>query len=266
MGKKLLVSMMPILGSASFARGTLSIRIDGMTPPKLLYRVPCSGIFFEIHSADVSPWVGFILVEDYYGGYTGDWMDGFTKPAAGSMADIQPYQRPRLGTGFQMITAGLGVEPGIQHEVIYHPVRGMSCISLWDESLGFDAPVDFLHIYTGAGPVVPFWADAEGPYEVEPDEEILLTGYHSVGATEWLWSIDDQHIGQGAVLCITYDVLVSDIGLDPGIHDVKLQVSNGEYVDSDHTTINIIPEPGTILLLTLGALFLRRNRHPLCKG
>ena len=265
MGKKLLVSMMPILGSASFARGTLSIRIDGMTPPKLLYRVPCNGIFFEIHSADVSPWVGFILDEDYHGG-AGDWVDGFTKAAAGSMADIQPYQRAGLGTGFQMTTAGLGIEAGIQHEVIYHCLFYMSCISLWDESLGFDAPVDFLHVFSGVSPEPLFWANAEGPYEIKPDEEILLTGYHSVGATEWLWSIDDQHIGQGAVLRISYDMLVSDIGLDPGIHDVKLQVSKGEYVDSDYTTINIIPEPGTTFLLALGALFLRRNRHPLCKG
>jgi len=133
-------------------------------------------------------------------------------------------------------------------------------------TLGFDAPVDFLQVLTGVIPEPLFWADVEGPYEVEPDEEILLTGYHSVGATEWLWSIDDQHIGQGAVLRISYDMLVSDIGLGPGVHDVKLQVSDGEYLDSDYTTINIIPEPGTIFLLTLGALFLRRSRHPRCKG
>ena len=57
----------------------------------------------------------------------------------------------------------------------------------------------------------------------------------------------------------SYDMLVSDMGLGLGIHEVKLLISDGSRFDSDITTINIIPEPATILLFTLGAVFLRRR-------
>ena len=68
-----------------------------------------------------------------------------------------------------------------------------------------------------------------------------------------------MYVGEGDILPISYDTLVNDFGLSLGRHQVELQGRADEDVAYDYTTIDIIPEPATVLLLSLGVVFLRRR-------
>jgi hypothetical protein len=202
-------------------------------------------------------------VDDYGWVYEyGSLREPATLPAAGDLGDTEPYDQEGFGEGYRMVTEGAGIETGIQHEFTFQGDQvGVYFISLWDEALGFDAPVDYFGIWAAAAPP-PFYADADGPYQVGPGEIVFLSGWHSFWADEWHWSIDGQYIGPGDILPISYDTLVNDFGLSLGTHEVELGVSAwGEEPQTyDYTTIDIIPEPATVLLFGLGVVFLRR-RH-----
>ncbi len=107
-------------------------------------------------------------------------------------------------------------------------------------------------------------ADAGGPYEVAPSGTVVLDGSaswadHSIELMKW--SIDGQYVGEGQTLSVTYDTLVNTMGLGPGIHEVGLMASieMGLLLDDDYTTLEIIPEPATILLFALSGLLLRKK-------
>lgn len=261
MKKPLIVSMLLVLCWAPLTQATLSLYLEGYPADRwFLPWGPGWPLEVQVHSDGTSPWAGYIVVDDY--GVHPEYailFDPLTMPAAGDQGHTQPYDEPGFGTGFRMVTDGTGVETGFQHEFTFVAGVWIYFISLWDEALGFDAPVDYVGIYVGADPHGPlFYAEADGPYQIGPGETIVLSGWHSFWVYEWHWSIGGQYIGQGDILPISYDTLVNDFGLSLGTHEVELRVA-GEGVAYDYTTIDIIPEPATVLLFALGVVLLRRT-------
>lgn len=76
------------------------------------------------------------------------------------------------------------------------------------------------------------------------------------------WSINGVDIAFGLTPEISYETLIGGLGLEPGIYELELDLR--EYYAGDDivtTTIQIIPEPAMLLLLSLGALILRKRRR-----
>jgi hypothetical protein len=145
----------------------------------------------------------------------------------------------------------------------------------------------------GAGGIV--YVGAGGDYEIAPGGAVTLSGGYipcvpspSIDFVSWSWSVDTVNVGSGggwgnpgwgvAVDCLSpqlsYDYLVTDLGLAPGSHTVTLDVLVGwhfmndptlemgqqDTAGSDTVTLAIIPEPTTLLLLGLGGVVLRKKR------
>lgn len=101
-------------------------------------------------------------------------------------------------------------------------------------------------------------AEADGPYVIDVDETVLLdnsSSYSNCGIDELRWRIDGQDVGA----FISYDTLFYDLGLGLGTHEVELRAGGGGVYDYDYTTIEIVPEPTTLLLLGFGAVVLKRR-------
>lgn len=125
----------------------------------------------------------------------------------------------------------------------------------WDDDL---AEACGAWIATSSPPYVR--TEADGPYLIDVGETVLLdsTGsYSNCGIDELRWRINGQDVGAS----VSYDTLVSELGLGFGIHKVELRGVGGGVSDYDYTTIEIIPEPSTLLLLGLGGLFLRKRKR-----
>ena len=264
-GKVLLVLMLGLLWRATLAEAALSLYIDGRPfDEKFLGTSPIEEIDLQLYSDNALPWVGYVVVDDYervwpLGG--GMLFDPLTLATAGELGEMQPYEQEGFGRGFRMVTAGAGIEAGVQHQFACVAVGYWYFVSVWDENVGFDAPVDYVGIAAIGPPGPPSWAEADGPYQIGPDETIVLSGWHSFFVSEWHWSIDGVYVGQGDILPISYETFVEDLGLGFGAHDVELRVVRWSELFYDYTTINIIPEPATILLLALGSVLLRRSHH-----
>ncbi|MCK4887038.1 MAG: PEP-CTERM sorting domain-containing protein [Planctomycetes bacterium] len=109
-------------------------------------------------------------------------------------------------------------------------------------------------------PYIDIVVDAGGLYEASLGNSIALDGSGSSDAPyidELKWYIDDIYIGAGESLLLS-DITLDSLGL--GSHDIKLEGVSiyGDYFDL--TTLEIVPEPATILLLGLGGLVFKK-RH-----
>jgi hypothetical protein len=78
------------------------------------------------------------------------------------------------------------------------------------------------------------------------------------------WSIDGTDIAFGLTTTISYDTLTSGLGLGPGTYTLNLELSApswwGFLSGTDTATIEIIPEPGTLALLSTGGILLYMSR------
>jgi hypothetical protein len=220
-------------------------------------------VTIQVYSDNILPWVGYIIVDDYWVTIIGTLTNPQSLSTAGVLGNIQPYSERGWGSGYRMTTDGSGIQVGVQHTADFlADWEGVSFISLWDEALGLDVPVDYFNIW--AGPCIGdfIFAEADGPYEISRGETVTLSGRHSWSSSyiyEWRWSIDDNFVGDAEILEVSYDTLVDDIGLDLGEYEVELRVRSAIGDDYDYTTIEIIPEPSTFLLLVLGGLVLYRK-------
>ncbi len=124
-------------------------------------------------------------------------------------------------------------------------------------------------------------ADAGGPYVISPGQSVNLDCSNSyfVGRYGWNpasslqplfslrteWKIDGIRVGDRVSELITFDYLVNTLGLGYGVHNIELFA---EGYDSEeliwsggaYSTIEIVPEPATMLLLGLGGIALARRR------
>ena len=123
------------------------------------------------------------------------------------------------------------------------------------------------------------WADAGGPYEIAAGQSVSLDSSGSCIAWDYGWNpaeslgvptmmlsewkIDGKSVGS----LVTFNDLVGTLELSYGIHSVELDVYAiyGDIMDfheSAFSTIYIIPEPATVVLMSLGGMaLLRRNRN-----
>jgi hypothetical protein len=124
-----------------------------------------------------------------------------------------------------------------------------------------------------------FHADAGGPYTIGPGESLTLDASQSYLAKNHGWnagsnspdSIDPINWkidGKSAASAISFESLVNTLGLNYGTYVVGLDatawVNFGELMpfdDSAVSTIQIIPEPATVVLVGLGGVFLRSRKH-----
>jgi hypothetical protein len=80
------------------------------------------------------------------------------------------------------------------------------------------------------------------------------------------WDLDGD--GQfdnatGESIDITYDYLINTLGLSPGEHTIGVAAVHNEYglVEStEYTTLTIVPEPISFLLMAIGGLLIRRRK------
>jgi hypothetical protein len=110
-------------------------------------------------------------------------------------------------------------------------------------------------------------ADAGGSYIIGPGQIIILDG--SLSFSDWpsgpgdvegmVWSINGKSIGIEEMMSVSYDTLITELGLGAGTYEVKLWTVSGGVDDYDYTTITIVPEPTTLLLLGLGAILMRKK-------
>ncbi len=162
-----------------------------------------------------------------------------------------------------------------------------SLITLWDSASVFDVPVDTMHIYRGGWPGFEWSniaADAGGPYQLAEGESVTFDATDST-CTLWFevefdvyesytyrlsddgnlpyWSINGVDIAFGMTPTISYDTLVNGLNLTPGIYDLTLNLEAPIFgSDTATTTIEILPEPATVLVLALGSMgaLIRRSR------
>ncbi len=123
-----------------------------------------------------------------------------------------------------------------------------------------------------------FNADAGGPYSIAPGQFVLLDSSQSYFADYgWNpaasllspddndmvveWKIDDISVGPN----VSFDYLVNTLGLDYGIHtlraDIDVYGETYQFNETAYSTIAIVPEPATLLLLGVGGLWLRTRKQ-----
>ncbi len=266
------------LCSCSHAHAELSLYLGGgdvgdRTAYSYGDPIPALGI----HSDNYAQWNGHVLSTVM------SLSNGRADSSKVPFGNIVPYQQPY---GYQMST-GSTPDIGIQFEAdIGYQDEYFTLIKLWDDASTFEVPVDTLFIWHAASPGYSWayvTADAGGPYQLAPGQSVTFDatdskvtmwfddipgGYQliqNVSANKSLpfWSINGVDIAFGLTPEISYETLIGGLGLEPGIYELELDLIECMFGDDiATTTIQIIPEPSTLLLLSLGALMLRRKRRP----
>ena len=125
-------------------------------------------------------------------------------------------------------------------------------------------------------PVIPPTADADGPYTIWKGDPLIL----SASLTEkgdnriasYLWDLDNDGLfetdaGNQPFLMVDYEDL-EGLGVRAGgIYEIQLRVTDiTGLIDTDSSSLRVIPEPATLSLLSLGGLvLLRRRKRGACK-
>ncbi len=106
-----------------------------------------------------------------------------------------------------------------------------------------------------------------GPYVLDPGQEIYLDAAEALpGFAElWAWDLDgdgeyDDAVGQRPTL--SFDELLNDYGLNYGSNTISLMVQDDwGNIDFETTTLTLIPEPATLVVLAMGGLAVLRRRR-----
>ena len=141
------------------------------------------------------------------------------------------------------------------------------------ETAGVGVP--FLFEFSGAaGLDEDAWADSGGPYAILPGRSITLeagvsgavSGHKIAG---YRWRLGGLSLPSASSFSLDYRTL-SNAGLEAGIHELRLILTDDEGLSTEHlTTLEIIPEPAAMSLLLSGCLaglVCGRRRKPNCSS
>ena len=129
-------------------------------------------------------------------------------------------------------------------------------ISYYDGDTGSD--VSALVVTTSA-PYVR--AEVGGPYRINPNEMLSLdasASYSNCGIDSFFWKIAGKDVDS----ILSFDTLTRDLGLSAGIYQVELEAIAGGATDYAYTTIEIVPEPASLLLVALGSILAIEKNNP----
>jgi len=161
--KKLIVLSL-MLGIASVANATiLQLSVDGVTNGDATQEITinvCDYVVIDIHGPADSPLLGYIIIEEDGGEDGGEWVDGsynevnypVVHAAAGDMAGVVAYTESGWGDGYEVTadyTPYSSIEDGLWFEFLFHCTKmdETVTISLWDDDLGYETPVDTIIIH-----------------------------------------------------------------------------------------------------------------------
>lgn len=173
--------------------------------------------------------------------------------------------------------ADLGITPQQHH---LYQVQGQDGQPFWSSGSSIEVLDSSMSrvglVNTMLDPIL--WADAGAPYKIAAGQSVSFNSSQSCIAWDYGWNpatslripshMDAQWKidGKSVSSLVTFDDLVTTLGLSYGLHTVQLDAYAfyGDIIDfhqSAYTTIEIIPEPATILLLSLASLFLRKENR-----
>jgi len=276
-----------IAGSLATPRtvcGALELYADGSPAPRFIGFMGTEPLpTLGVGSSTTAGWHGYVHSTDFF--LANGQIASTNIPLPNT--SITPYDPP---FGYEMTTDGFA-SPGVQFtmDMVYEELIYASLLTLWDAASTFDIPVDVLHVYRGGWPGYDgamLEADAGAPYQLAEGGTVMfdatastVTYYFDDGQGGYdeetygvtgdrnipYWSINGVDIAFGLTPTISYDTLVNGLGLAPGVYDLTLDL-DVPIVERQitTTTIEIIPEPASLVLLTLGGL-AATGRHRRCR-
>jgi hypothetical protein len=194
--------------------------------------------------------------------------------------DFSPAVGKYLNRGFTFQTFSQA-SPGLQ---MFMDMRSSGpaffTLTAWRDDGWFDVPDDILHIYQGGAPgFYVDWVDCDlgGPYQIHPGESLVLDAtntelHQSDGwgdywtsmldpSTPAYWSIGGVKVAFYAQTELSYEQLINGLNLGPGTYPLTLQIEDFMVNASGATTIQIVPEAGTGIVLLAGMVWTTSRRR-----